>query len=159
MSHVISIDPGVNDVGVACWKDAGLASAALVRKGKADWLSLAHRTAAWVQVVYKSVDVVVIEKPQVYRQHLLKGDPNDLISLAIVVGAIANAFKLAWPDVQVVIIHPREWKGQLPKKVSTERSRGILSDDELDCVQLPAKSLQHNVWDAVGIGLHYVGRK
>lgn len=155
----ISIDPGVNEIGIASWSGTELAGAALIKKN-GDWLSLVRDATIWVLDWAMDVNIVVIEKPQVYRQHLLKGDPNDLISLAIVVGAIANDFKREWPSVYVEMLLPREWKGQTPKKVSVERTQCALTPRETRKVELPkAKSLHHNVWDAVGIGLHWTGRK
>ncbi|KKN50651.1 hypothetical protein LCGC14_0630780 [marine sediment metagenome] len=159
MIHTVSIDPGVNEIGIAAWSGTELAGAALIKKN-GDWLSLVRDATSWVLDWAMDVNIVVIEKPQVYRQHLLKGDPNDLISLAVVVGAIANDFKREWPSVHVELLLPREWKGQTPKKVSVERTQRALTAAETRRVELPkTKSLHHNVWDSVGIGLHWVRGK
>lgn len=98
---------------------------------------------------------VAIELPQVYREAKLKGDPNDLIDLAAVVGAICcNSL----PGRKNVYL-PREWKGQTPKAIFIERAKKRLSLEELQAVRLPkAKILAHNVWDSVALGLVHLGR-
>ena len=54
----------------------------------------------------------------------------------------------------ILHVTPAQWKGQTPKKVTEQRARKALTWDELVAVELPsARSLHHNVWDAVGIGL------
>jgi hypothetical protein len=40
----------------------------------------------------------------------------------------------------------------------TERIQSKLSVAEAKTIDLPAKSYQHNVWDAAGIGLHHLRR-
>lgn len=86
-----------------------------------------------------------------------KGDPNDVLLLGILCGAIALSQHRA--GVRVTMIKPEEWKGQTPKDISVERSQARLAPSELARVKLPtAKGLAHNVWDAVGIGLWATGR-
>lgn len=130
----VSIDPGVRLCGLAAWID-----------GKLHYARLDSCIAYW-----SSDWALAIEKPQVYVQSKLKGDPNDLIDLAIAVGKISTRFS------EVVMYRPAQWKGQVPKDIMTERIKLKLSNRELDLVDLPAKSLQHNVWDAIGIGLHHL---
>jgi hypothetical protein len=95
----------------------------------------------------------VIECPQVYVHSRAKGDPNDLIRLALMAGVIVGAIG----QKNVVEYRPAEWKGQVPKDVMTERIKRSLNKGEQSRVVLPrAMSLAHNVWDAVGIGLHHL---
>lgn len=102
-------------------------------------------------------DEIVIEKPVVYDTKHQKGDQQDLIGLAIVVGALTSALA---PYAQGILhVTPSQWKGQTPKPVTKKRAIKALSEDELAVVELPtAKGLQHNCWDAVGIGLHRWGK-
>lgn len=161
MSYAVSIDPGVRDCGVAVWQDKLLQNATLVRcvKGSPS-IALVSHVVLHVRRFTKDLGAVVIERPQVYTQNKLKGDPNDLITLAIVVGQLTQALYTAFRGMpQLLVWRPADWKGQLPKNVSIERTQCRISESERERVQLPkAVSLQHNVWDAVGIGLRYYGR-
>jgi hypothetical protein len=68
----------------------------------------------------------------------------------------------------VEYLTPNDWKGNLRKSVSATRSKHKLDYKEHGIVEeafasLPgrnglAPSKRHNVWDAIGLGLHGVGR-
>ncbi len=153
---MISIDPGVKTAGVACWEDDELISAWL-SKGET-WDRTAFNVLCCLEDHFPKEIILsahaVIERPQVYREEFLKGDPNDLITLALMVGATAG-YLINEPT----LYYPREWKGQVPKDTMIERIKGKLSEEEYRRVDLPrAKSLHHNIWDAVGIGLYQLGR-
>jgi len=147
-----SVDPGLRTCGVALWRDGVLTRADLVlgspkALGFDAWYPMA------LAVGKHRSDELAIELPQVYTRGLSKGDPNDLIQLAVIVGMIADSHPM------VSIYLPRQWKGQTPKDVMTRRIKGKLTDEELACIVLPTqRSLQHNVWDAIGIGLHHLER-
>lgn len=158
-----SIDPGLNHCGIAVWMNGGLFKAGLV-KAKSAKKDIAARIRAmtkalddWEFVVWGELynqytnvgpGCRVSELPQVYPGPRTIGDPNDLIALALVVGAID-------PDH---LYKPREWKGNVPKDVMIKRIQSKLSADERRKVNLPSPALAHNVWDAVGIGLHHLKR-
>lgn len=102
-------------------------------------------------------DYVVIERPQVYRAAASKGDPNDLITLAIQVGEYKQFFERR--GARVVFYRPSEWKGQLPKKVHHRRVWDVLDDVERSIVgvagdRVPAGD-RHNLMDAVALGKWY----
>ena len=154
-----SIDPGLNLCGVAVWNDETLVHAKLVktqaRKGGA---SLSDRIFWMAKAVERyllrphaepvpPVMTLIIELPQTYGGRAAKGDTNDLIHLAAVVGALVH---LA-PRVQLV--RPREWKGNVPGDIFVERTKKKLTLEQVSKIDLPAKSLEHNVYDAVALGL------
>ena len=156
---IVSIDPGVQETGVAIWyREGGLASAYLTRlRGSyaVPWAGMAYEVAKVLQGV--EVDAVAIERPQVYVHSRAKGDPNDLITLAMMAGGIVGAMRATRAALLVVEYKPAEWKGQVPKDVMTKRIKRSLTEEEQPRVLLPkAGSLAHNVWDAVGIGLHHL---
>lgn len=101
------------------------------------------------------VECVIIECPQVYSARLSKGDPNDLIKLAVRVGRYAEYFEHVH-KAKLVLVLPAEWKGQLPKEVTEVRARESLCETERArvgvCMRDIAKSKQHNVWDAISLG-------
>jgi hypothetical protein len=101
-------------------------------------------------------DRLAIELPQVYVRSRSKGDPNDLISLARLVGAFEYFFDGRFGST---IYKPAQWKGQTPKDVTEARAKKRLTEAEITRIVLPpAKSLRHNVWDGIGLGLHHLNR-
>ncbi len=102
---------------------------------------------------------LVIEIPQVYRAALSKGDPNDLIKVAVQAGRWIERAKLRGWGVREV--HPTTWKGQIPKEIHHARIENALLADERarasSALSLP-KSKRHNALDAIGLGLFHLGR-
>jgi len=138
---LVAIDPGVS-TGWARFVDKWLSSCGL-GDPPIDHENMAMPTD------------VIIEVPQVYRGHLQKGDPNDLITLAVQVGRYAQRSKGL-----VRLVKPAEWKGQVLKEIHGARVLEVLDDAERGIVALGArpKSKAHNVLDAVGLGLWALGR-
>ena len=156
---VIAIDPGVHGCGVAFLVNGQLKHARYIRPEDLG----AMAGAWWLGVTEVSF---ILEKPQVYKARLMKGDPNDLIDVAVSGGEMlgrlyAFAIQHVGPPSRIIIekIVPAVWKKQLPKEVVQERLKERLTPHELTTMQKPKPaSLMHNVWDAVGIGLWGVKR-
>jgi hypothetical protein len=154
MNRVIAVDPGLRHSGVAIFEGGLLVRAMLaknpVKKG-ADATALAAMADTIMNTTgglgFVQPEVVVVERMQAYDVTHQKGDQNDLISLAILAGMLR-------PDYLYL---PREWKGQLPKAAMGERILSRLSLEERNRI-VDAGALTHNVIDAVGIGLHHLGR-
>lgn len=157
---IASIDPGIHESGIACWDSISghlfhafsLPIPGSLRGPRA-W-----KTMAWtVKEALPALDALVIEIPQVYETRARsKGDPNDLIQLAACVGAIVGQLPTG---VEVSCVKPAEWKGQVKKEVTQARCLTILTEEEKQRIKLPsAKSLAHNVWDALGLGLWHLDR-
>lgn len=160
-----SVNPGINGVGLAVWYDKRLVAARYLPSEERDMLASVKYLATAVNLAtlehYQPFSTLVVEWPQVYTQGKLKGDPNDLLPLAAIDGAIA--FALGMPVVRYL---PREWKGQMPKPkkdsqwreyLVTRRLQENLSPDEFRLIP-DLGALTHNVIDAVGIGAHHLGR-
>lgn len=102
---------------------------------------------------------VVIEKPE-YRAHEKKNvRVDDLITLAVRVGRLAQQAR----RMNVTLPTPTEWKGSVPKRIHQPRILEALTDAERDVVargatRPRAKDLDSNVVDAVGLGLWKLGR-
>lgn len=151
------MDPGLRGCGVALFRDEELEQAVYVEGNGS-----AQRAEAWVQMVSavrefvgtRRVERLVVELPQVYVAVRTKGDPNDLVQLGAVVGALCLAFQEATQHVFL----PAEWKGQVPKEIVHARVASRLSAAEQGRITCRRKSLLHNVLDAVGIGLKDLGR-
>lgn len=165
MTRLLAVDPGLRCCGAALFKDGALVACDWVRGQNTgqDYAracaSMARRVTEWSG----PVSAVAAEWPQVYAQGKRGGDPNDLLPLAGVLGAVAA--EIAGAEFRCYL--PRQWKGTLPKRTDEERvmfkARVLarLSDEELRAtraVSAAGHAWQHNVWDAVGIGLHHLGR-
>lgn len=156
MKTLLSIDPGLRNVAVAEWHDGELVHATLVANPNKGRGPSAWRDAASAVISELGSDVyteAALEVPQVYRQGLQKGDPSDLIELAGVDGALT-----AFLSAQVTGYLPARWKGQVPKDIHHARILKKLTDSEKSAIICPQKSLLHNVYDAIGIGLFHLGR-
>ena len=86
---------------------------------------------------------IAIEFPQVYRRS--KGDPNDLVHVGAVIGALVAGAKLGSCETYL----PRRWKGTVDPDVMTQRilekfPSAIWHDSVIG-------SLRHNAVDAIGI--------
>ncbi len=154
---LVSIDPGVKVAGIALWENSDLMAAWLV---KSDQYRMGCAVIGEIssRVPVELISALAIEKPQIYHQSKLKGDPADLIELAIRVGAIISHVDPCGDRTTTYL--PQAWKGSSPKDVMVERIKRRLMSDECARVELPrAKGVAHNVWDAVGIGLHHLKRR
>ena len=98
--------------------------------------------------------MVVIEKPQIYPSRLSKGNPNDLITLALQVGRYIE--RLEAQGATVTLALPHEWKGTIPKDIHHKRIVGYLTDAERQVIKTygagVAAGKVHNMLDAVGLG-------
>lgn len=147
--NLVTMDPGVEKTGFAWWNDGCLTKAELLTNQEI----IKYYYACW-----SAYRVTLIEKPRLYNGRAARGDGNDLITLAITVGQLIEKVENAY------LVEPTVWKGNVPKKnaqgvnLIKERALNKLSKEELSDIKLPAASLEHNVWDAIGIGLWALGR-
>lgn len=145
MKHesVIAIDPGKH-TGWAAFYDGELGQAGVLTE----------------QAILKKTPltgllpgIAVIELPVIYPLGLGKGDPNDLIGLAVFVGDLRGFYRRRGFDTTLVT--PRTWKGTVPKNIHNERVLAALTPTER--ARLPrrprARDFDHNMLDAVGLGL------
>lgn len=171
--NVLAVNPGARGCGVAYFRRGLLAWAELARspsagRDAAAWVAMATAVLTLLRnrdpavLVDGDLDfALAIETQQVYERG--KGDQNDLILLASVGGAVAMTFQ-GCPELRSYL--PSEWKGQVPKPkkrsepyIVAERCSKRLSEAELAGVVLPDDvERQWHTWDAVGLGLHVLGR-
>jgi hypothetical protein len=100
---------------------------------------------------------ICVERPVIYPRGKQKAKPKNVLRVAEILGELVNMAK-ANPDVEVVYYEPRQWKGQTPKELVSERIIDLLTVDELSvvnsCLVKVPNSLQHNVMDALGLWLY-----
>jgi len=149
MSILVAIDPGTKYLGVSIWEDGVLSRAYLSNVD--DFLHLGPRTSSSDQM--SQCNELVIEKMQVFRSSIA----SDLINISLISGEVAGMLRYSRMS-KVTYLPFRKWKGNLPKKVTTERTLAVLSPQEKKRIELPkaVKTLGHNVYDSVGLGLYFL---
>jgi len=181
---MLCVDPGKSSAGVALFRDARLQSATCLRLGKdastditARAVELAEAIYAWARdavcehfagpagnavipgVCVNAIRALVVECPQVYTRGKSKGDPEDLLPLVALCGAIGARVAIPMRGAKVHTYRPRDWKGTVDGDIMCARIEARLRETgELDAVKWGAKSFRHNAIDACGIGLHRLGR-
>lgn len=156
---LLAIDPGINAVGWALFCDGDLDGCGLIVPGKRCGSSLPKIRSLTDQIASFNVTALVAEMPQIYERRKGKGDPNQLMILAQLVGAITTAT----PAGEILTVRPREWKGTIPKarawdeyiihRRNEEALPGVLLHRYRAGLMRVAPSMRHNIADAVGIGL------
>ena len=133
----LAIDPGV-DTGFAVFDVKG----ALVDCGLSD------------RFPTFGISLAIIECPQVYPGRNSKGDPNDLIVLAVRVGRYQERLEAA--GARVTLVLPRAWKGTVPKDIHNARVIRDLSPEAaavvLEGCRGVVASKVNNIIDAIGLG-------
>lgn len=151
---ILAVDPGKKQCGVAYFAGTDLICCALVKAPRehSDTYETALAVAEWFfdRIDPTSPpDLLVVEHQQIYGG-IRSQNPNDLLPLAQVVGGIFARI----PHRRRVNPLPRVWKGTTPKEIFSERLRAGLSENErrlLSDLKM-AKSTEHNVLDAIGLG-------
>lgn len=159
--HLLAIDPGIRGCGVAVYTPHGLRWAGYVKNPASGdtaeaclALARAVEDAAVDEGQLPVIGEIAFEWPRVYTIGKGKGDPNDLLPLVGVCMALCGRL-FGSPATRY---YPHEWKGQMQKGAAfVARVQSRLTPEELGRVHARGH-LGHNVWDAVGIGLHHLGR-
>lgn len=174
MSLLLAVDPGLRYPAAAVFKDGILVGSSRVKLPTSiAKLGVVDRTAEIADLILDwALDVtgtnipdeLVVEFPQVYRAGKSKGDPNDLMPLGALCGALAGRLRgLRFPD-KVVISSPlpREWIGNAIKKATSGdpllAPRGRLVWSRLSELERDSIVVSHDSLDAVGVGLWRLGR-
>lgn len=153
----IGIDPGVRACGVAIEygpREPHFArprlQAFLVRSdfktAVARGLDMSTRVRARVEAAGEVK--LCVEGQQFYGTERSKGDPNQLIELALVSGLLIGALCF---DCEIAHPLPRQWKGTIKKDIHHDRLRRDHPQWIEPVESDTPKSMQHHVWDAVGL--------
>ena len=151
MTTLVAIDPGAKHLGWARFDGGVLVSCGLskARTPGAHADNVRHAISWW------PVDIVIVE--QMSPRDL----PNEADLLRVTETGCYVAGELQPRTFRLV--PARTWKGSVPKDIHHRRVRAKLSTVEIARLERGlegvAPRLQHNVLDAVGIGLFGVGRR
>ena len=159
---VVSIDPGKHAVAYALWGHHGdrLEGGGVLRSDSdvfSDSVSFLRRRAEAMGTVRRGLAMVAVVELMTAWPRDRRSQPQDLIAVATV-GAAVGA---VWAR-RLVFVRPDQWKGQVPKTVTQHRVRDALNARERAVLQgvldrVP-RGQWHDIYDAVGIGLHHQGR-
>lgn len=127
-------------------------------------LDLETRIVAWVGLTLGVRGVAQLrffaaEYPQIRGAGRSKGDPNQFLPMAAVIGAVARGLGLGADRCHAVF--PSEWIGGVPKTTSgdpRESIRGRRVWGLLTAAERERLELQHDAFDAAGMGLYLTGR-
>jgi hypothetical protein len=152
---LVTLDPGKNACGVALWSGGELLVAGAVRApalapkfGPQRWAALGVAVDLWLGA--EPPGVCVIETMKVYVKG--KADPDDLLELAGVAGAVAGLLGMrGWA---IAGVKASEWNGQVPSDIRRARTQAwVEARGWTPRVDLATTArFQQDVWSAVGIG-------
>jgi len=147
--NILGIDPGLNATGLGALYDGRMSQQTI--RPDINHHNLAFRVREIAEKVRLAtcdlygLDLLVIEKPQVYERWKSKGDPNDLVDLAVLVGALIVVI----PAKRILLPQPQQWKGSVPKRIHHRRIRTLYPDlgrcsaDAMDAVGLALYGAKH----------------
>lgn len=166
-THLLAVDPGTEEAGVALF--------ALPKKEVVDVRLCAYSSTAPAKrraphvaqmVVIAGGDMLrgaggdlcstslIVEDQQIYRHGPgVAVDPASILPVTLMAGGVLFGFLGAVGVMQPL---PSEWKGQVKKMVMVRRILESLSASERALMQ--SVNDNHNVVDAVGLGLWALGR-
>lgn len=175
--EIVALDPSLRRPGVAVFRAGMLIASDAIGQDNSDTgkevlgdriTRNAQSVVRWILDHSTLPRVLVVEWPQVYAAVKSKGDPNDLLAVAGVGAAVSTMLAVCVANnargvaLDVRYISPADWCGQLPKieKQSevwnSPRTRRIVS--RLSRQEKEVVTMRHDAIDAIGIGLHVLGR-
>lgn len=140
MSSVLGIDPGLRRTGLA-WRIDDKSPVVTYVEPTSRSIRDKAREIYDVLPFDWCFDMLIVEVPQVYREVKQKGDPNDLINLALLAGNLEALISAR----EVIEVRPGTWKGQIPKHTHHARLRGRTGFTGI---------VPHDALDALGIMLY-----
>ncbi len=155
---MICVDPGLRGCGVALFRAGNLVRASYVTNPVTSGGGYGAHKAMGLAVSrsygYVGISRIIIEHPRIYPAAQQKGDLNDLLDVTGVGSSVAACY----PTVESETLYPYDWKGNVEKKVMTERISRSITNEEREGIEKCYAKLMHNTLDAIGIGLYKLGR-
>lgn len=170
IATLLAIDPGVRVTGWAAFADGELLAAGISKRSeKSSPTAIALIAEEHASRIPSGFDVCVVERMIHYPEQAKRGksrQQSDATAQDLIDCATIGALVAGRCGARIELVPARTWKGQVPKEVTETRTRKILTFNEVQIMDGglnetagKALSLIHNGIDAVGIGLHFLGRK
>ena len=123
---VLGIDPDSHNAGIALNDNGTITHVGVLKinKHKSGFASLKQlaQVAPWYLGQFPPVEVIAIESQEITTTWSVKVSGNSIIQLARACGIILQAALLNNEDsCRVVSTLPKDWKGQVPKRISHMR--------------------------------------
>lgn len=152
----MSVDPGTHSTGYCIMNlDLKLKSHGLLKARKKTWrenCDLILTQLIDVSSRFKP-DVLILEYPEYWAGScgFAARESGSLLKLSFLCGCIYAYFNTVFP-VNIYLVTPSQWKGQLSKEVTNRRLSKIYPNDV-------NSSLDHNTVDAIGIAYFSIEKK
>lgn len=153
---ILSIDPSSRSCGWALFKNSGeYFSSGTINSNKKDFLKNFIDIADKLEAIFLAEcgdkhDTILIEYPEYFSSNtgITALRSGSLVKLSMMVGVIIGVF-IKYSKTKIILIKPKEWKGNLSKKITMERVM-----DKINIKKI--KTFDES--DAIGIGLYYIGK-
>lgn len=128
----LGVDPDLNNTALALIDEAGAVGVHVISIGtnhkgldavECMCAQIGSRLPLWADTIPEP-NKIRIESQKVYVHS--KSDPDDLIRLATVSGALVLACQQLWSKAGVRLVLPQDWKGQQPKGINQGRTFAAL---------------------------------
>jgi hypothetical protein len=156
-ADLLTIDPGFRYFAYSIFSEKEIAYADISKTKSEDWEAWTGQPPSFVEISeivsrFEWVNkLAIVEFPQIHRD---TPNPNDIVKLASACGAYTSLLQSF--GFSVVWVKPADWKGTVPKEIMTKRIFAKIRESEYPRI----KSIKdHNVIDAIGIGLWHLNRK
>lgn len=164
---LLAIDPGLRCTGWAGFEHGRLIACGVSIRART--LTVAHAAEQHALAIPTGFDLAVVEKMIHYAEtrpgkvspQKSNAVANDLIDLSNV-----GAWIAAKCAKRFALVPAREWKGSRPENVTRKRTKYILTWPEINVMEEGVNATcrgkdenAHNCYDAIGIGLFYLGRE
>ena len=175
MNELLAFDPSVQRAGLALFRGGELIQVTQMSfvptfDGESEGARVvrcAMEVIYWLAAQKAAPSRLAVEWPQIYRTAKSKGDPNKLLPLAGLCGALAGMLRAIQDGreetLQILSYKPSEWAGQVPKATKARKTmkspRALRIQSRLNPRELRLwEGLGHDAIDAIGIGLYALGR-
>lgn len=158
----MAIDPSINTMGVAFYDKKELIAAELWKPEK-EFKQSEHyiKTGDMVsrlmeRAILEHVQHVILEVPEYWgADGFVARESGSIAKMMFLCGGLYC--RLIDLGIEMRLVSPRQWKGQLPKNVVRNRLERVFVPNYYTKTEW--KDLDHNVMDAVAIGhFHITGR-
>jgi len=156
----MTIDPSINNLGYAVYYKKVLRHYELLRPDALarDEGAYHLKTLSMVKALFRlfeeyRLNYVVLEMPEHWAiAGFHARESGSMTKLVFLCGGIYHFFRMQGIDIHMLA--PREWKGQLPKEVVRERLKPNMIPEYF--TEKEWMKLDHNVMDAVAIGQFWI---